>query len=113
MPSVPRNLIVMLENFELSATWEPPESPNGVVSYEVTITRTDLATNVMEDLSVGLSRNDSYRRVMLTVSDEPFVRYNVSVRAATVTGQSDTVVESLDTPQGRKANKIAIAYSVS
>ena len=44
VPSEPQNLMVMLSNSILTISWDPPSSPNGVVSYEVNITISDLAT---------------------------------------------------------------------
>ena len=100
MPSVPRNLTVMLQNSDLIITWDPPASPNGVVSYEINITSTDLATGAVETLGESIVRDDSSRRVVFPVSMEPYVRYDVSVLAATVAGESEAVTASHTTPEG-------------
>ena len=100
VPSTPQNLTVNLLNSTLTVTWDPPSSPNGVVSYEVNITISDLATGVVGSLGESIMRNDSNRLVELNLSMEPFVRYSVSVLAGTIAGQSEVVSTNITTAEG-------------
>ena len=105
MPSVPQNLTVMLMNSDLIITWDPPSSPNGVVSYEVNITRTDLATGVVDGPGESIIRNDSSRLVELSLCEDPFVRYDVSVSASTIAGESEAVSANITTDQGGMSSR--------
>ena len=100
---MPQDLTVMLMNSDLIIMWDPPSSPNGVVSYEVSITRTDLATGVVDALGESI-RNDSSRLVELSLDEDPFVRYDVSVSASTIAGESEAVSANITTDQGGKSS---------
>lgn len=101
MPSIPQNLSVVLQNSSLLViAWESPEFPNGVVSFQVNITSSDLATGVETSLGELLVQNSSNRFVELALGMEAFVRYGVSVSAKTIAGESEAVTGSITTAEG-------------
>ena len=73
--------------------------PNGIVSYEVSITGVDLATklNVLSETAVT---NETQYSVETTL--EVYALYVVMVTAMTGGGQGQTVVTNLTTPEGGK-----------
>ena len=95
-----RNLVATRLDFSLiNITWDEPQTPNGIVSYEVSITGVDLATqlNVLSETTVT---NETQYSVETTL--EVYAQYVVMVTAMTGGGQAQTVVTNLTTPEGGK-----------
>ena len=77
-----------------------PLSPNGVVTYQINITVTDLVTNSTSLLEGPIERNDTSRSVEQPLTVEPHTQYTVAIVARTEGGVSDVVMESVTTDQG-------------
>ena len=95
-----RNLVATRLDFSLiNITWDEPQTPNGIVSYELSITGVDLATqfNVLSETAVT---NETQYSVETTL--EVYAQYVVMVTAMTGGGQGPTVVTNLTTPEGGK-----------
>ena len=100
VPSEVRNLLSdCTSNNELVAQWAPPLQPNGVISYNVSVTARDLAkgTTVTVQLPnyMGLVPN-------ITVPTEPYTEYTVKVAAETTAGQGQNSTTSCQTAEGSK-----------
>ena len=69
---------------DMTVTWEQPIYPNGVVSYEVTVTQTD-------NSSVIVYSDDSLTVTSVTQSVMvlPYTNYTVTVTASTSAGEGD------------------------
>ena len=95
-----RNLVATRLDFSLiNITWDEPQTPNGIVRYEVNVTGVDLATqlNVLSETAVT---NETQYSVETTL--EVYAQYVVMVTAMTGGGQGPTVVTNLTTPEGGK-----------
>ena len=95
-----RNLVATRLDFSLiNITWDEPQTPNGIVSYEVSITGVDLATqlNVLSETAVTNETQYSVEAAL-----EVYAQYVVMVTAMTGGGQGPTVVTNLTTPEGGK-----------
>ena len=95
-----RNLVATRLDFSvINITWDEPQTPNGIVSYEVNVTGVDLATqlNVLSETAVT---NETQYSVETTV--EVYAQYVVMVTAMTGGGQGPTVVTNFTTPEGGK-----------
>ena len=88
-------------NTSLQITWDAPMDPNGVVTYELNITVSDLATENSSVLAGLILRNDSNRFVDIPLEFvEPYANYSVSIFAMTNGGFSDVVRNNTITAQG-------------
>ena len=95
-----RNLAAIHLNFTLiSITWDEPEMPNGIVSYEVTVTGVDLATQ-LSVLNVTAATNETQYSIRTDV--EVYAQYVVMVTAITGGGRGPTVETNLTIPTGCK-----------
>ena len=95
-----RNLVATRLDFSLiNITWDEPQTPNGIVSYELSITGVDLATQ-LSVLSETTVTNETQYSVETTL--EVYAQYVVMVTAMTGGGQAQTVVTNLTTPEGGK-----------
>ena len=95
-----RNLVATRLDFSLiNITWDEPQTPNGIVSYEVSITGVDLATqlNVLSETAVTNETQYSVEAAL-----EVYALYVVMVTAMTGGGPAQTVVTNLTTPEGGK-----------
>ena len=99
-PSDPQNLVVELNGSAVTATWDTPSSPNGVVTYIINITSLDLATGSSAQIQETLMRNDNNRVVTLMITNEPHVQYTVSVQAMTGGGVSGFVMATASSEEG-------------
>ena len=95
-----RNLVATRLDFSLiNITWDEPQTPNGIVSYELSITGVDLATQ-LSVLSETTVTNETQYSVETTL--EVYAQYVVMVTAMTGGGPAQTVVTNLTTPEGGK-----------
>ena len=90
----------MIEDDILTASWNSPFDPNGIVDYEINITFCDLATGAMSLLGELIQRNDTNRFVQFINREEPFVRYDVYLLAYTTGGMSEVVSANVSSNQG-------------
>lgn len=102
-PSIPTALAVTLVNSSLSISWDAPLSPNGIVTYEINVTLTDLDTSAQSLLVGPLLRNDLSRLVELPLgTEEPYATYEAAVVALTSGGRSEVASDSVTTGEGGK-----------
>ena len=95
-----RNLVATDLNFTLiNITWDEPEMTNGIVSYEVTVTGVDLATQ-LSVLNVTAATNETQYSIRTDV--EIYAQYVVMVTAITGGGRGPTVEADFTTPEGGK-----------
>ena len=95
-----RNLVATRLDFSLiNITWDEPQMPNGIVSYEVNVTGVDLVTqlNVLSETAVTNETQYSVEAAL-----EVYALYVVMVTAMTGGGPAQTVVTNLTTPEGGK-----------
>ena len=100
-PSMPLNLMVVIDMSSLIITWDMPEFLNGIVSYEINVTLTDLYTGVESPVGETLFHNSSDLRVVVELDNvEFYADYEVFILAETEGGRSDVVMEGFETEQG-------------
>lgn len=93
--------LIVLDSNTLHVTWDPPLQPNGVVSYTLNITYTDLATNMFYFVaSTNHEVNDIAKNITFRDGLEPYAEYIATVVAMTTGGISPAVVVSVLTEQG-------------
>ena len=97
-PTEVRNLLATAPNFTLiNITWDEPETPNGIVSYEVTVTGVDLATQ-LSVLNVTAATNET--QYLLGTTVEVYAQYVVMVTAITGGGRGTPVETNFNTSEG-------------
>ena len=95
-----RNLVATAPNFTLiNITWDEPEMTNGIVSYELTVTGVDLATELIA-LNVTAATNET--QYLIEAAVEIYAQYVVMVTAITGGGRGPTVETNFTTPEGSK-----------
>ena len=95
-----RNLVATAPNFTLiNITWDEPEMTNGIVSYELSVTGADLATELIA-LNVTAATNET--QYLLEAAVEIYAQYVVMVTAITGGGRGPTVETNFTTPEGGK-----------
>ncbi len=102
VPSPVTNLMLMMTNSSsLTATWDAPLMPNGNLTYTITLSYTDLATDIIETvLTQQTTEDDRSVTYNSMTSLEPYARYDVVVIASTSVGNSTAAMESVFTSQG-------------
>ena len=95
-----RNLVATNLDFTLiNITWDEPEMTNGIVSYQVTVTGVDLATDLIA-LNMTAAANETQYSIRTDV--EIYALYVVMVTAITGGGRGPTVETNFTTPEGSK-----------
>ena len=98
VPSDVRMLSLTHNATHIVAMWLEPLSPNGVVSYNVTLTSTDLLTGDLSMLEAGQVVTET--QYVVEVMVEFYTEYNVSVVPFTEAGSGTSSAFSLTIPEG-------------
>ena len=102
-PTEVLNLAIMANSSTstLQVTWDTPQRSNGMVSYTLNLTYTDLATNEFFFINSTVhSENDRSQTITFSSGLEPYAEYNVTVVAMTTGGESNPVTDSVITEEG-------------
>ena len=90
-------------NSSLTISWDPPIRPNGNLDYNISLSFTDLATNMTEMVLQAQKPEDT--RVVKYNSVEPYAEYQVEVIALTEVGSSSPEVAMVTTSQGSESSQ--------
>ena len=81
--------------------WDPPSSPNGIVTYQVEIQETDLSSN---DVIILLAAtNVTELELLLENSLAAYSLYTIDVTSFTSAGAGETQTVTLQTPEQGKS----------
>ena len=116
VPSAVTNLTIAISGpNSLTISWDSPIDPNGILTYRISLSYTDLATSFQ--MNVRVTENPEDNRMVLYNSDsqrlEPYARYDVTVTASTTAGSSDPVIASVTTSQGGLYMPVSVCSSSS
>ena len=106
VPSPVTNLSIAINgsnSSSLTISWDPPIRPNGNLDYNISLSFTDLATNVTQ--MVLQAQYPEGTRVVEYNSVEPYAEYQVEVIALTEVGSSSPEVAMVTTSQGSESSQ--------
>ena len=96
------NLIIIISGpSSLTISWDPPLTPNGNLTYDISLSFTDLATNVTE-MVLQTQTIENNRTLIFNSSEilEPYAEYQVEVVAFTSVDRSSPETDTVTTAQG-------------
>ena len=80
--------------------WDPPATPNGIVSYRVKIEERKLLSD--ELVVIYYVQNVTELELMVEYAVEAYSRYTVNVTSQTSAGIGETQTETIQTPEEGK-----------
>ena len=96
-PSVPQNLTESFNNTHIIVMWDPPATPNGIVSYRIKIEERNLLSD--ESVVIYYVQNVTELELMVEYTVEAYSQYTVSVTSQTSAGIGETQTETIQTPE--------------
>ena len=99
-----RNLTFSYNESHIAVMWIEPEMPNGEISYNVSISGMDLATN--ETVLDGMMGSLTATQVTFMHMVEPYALYTIECVPVTIAGSGRPTTVSFQTPEGGKNSHI-------
>ena len=109
VPSEVQNLTITQNNETLLILWLDSSMPNGVVTYVISVTCFDLATNNLTFAEVYTVPFGGDLRIYIPFPGglEPYAEYTATIIASTRAGNSSEMTDMLTTPQGGKTHTVS------
>ena len=88
--------MAILNNTHIAVIWDSPASPNGIVSYSVTIEERDLLT---DDTVIVFLQTVTQLELFVEYEIAAYSNYTISVTSQTSAGIGDTQIVIVQTPE--------------
>ena len=96
-PSAAQNLNASFNTTHILISWSEPANPNGIVTYNISVTETDLLTTNTSTIVSEAMVTELELAVSYVV--KPYSEYTVSVTSQTGAGMGDTTTFSFQTDE--------------
>ena len=91
------NLRTFINSTHINITWDPPSSPNGIVSYRVSTEERDLHSDCVTLIFFANDVNQTVVSIGYRV--EPYSEYTINVTSMTRAGLGEAAIVVLQTPE--------------